>query len=149
MFILFPAIIYSQKINNDNLIVNRNIFRLVATEPLDKDYETSNIVSFNYEHKIRTVFSLVSKLGIATSVKKTGTDSNPYRISFHLYSSIEGRYYFTLKRRLRKEKSILNFSGPYIGFEQNLFTNPIALINQTKKNAFEGYTATYLNLGYQ
>ncbi len=107
------------------------------------------IISGMYEHQFKNTFSFVGKLGIGGEVKKFGSSSNPNQTSFHLYSAIEGRYYFTLKRRQKKEKSILNFSCPYIAVEQNIISNPIALINQIEKEALKGTTGLFLNLGYQ
>ena len=154
LIICSPILSFSQTSNvktedSNSSQIDKNIYRVIYTQPIDKDFETNGIIAFNYEHKIKNAFSITSKLGVATSVNKFGSSSDPYQISFHLFSSIEARYYFTLNRRLRKEKSVFNFSCPYISLEQNLFTNQFALINQTAKGAFEGYTATYFNLGYQ
>jgi hypothetical protein len=135
--------------DSSTIKIQNNIYRIIYTQPIDKDFETNGIIAFNYERKIINAFSVASKLGVATSVNKFGDGGNPYQISFHLFSSIEARYYFTLNRRLRKGKSVFNFSSPYISLEQNLFSNQFALINQTAKKSFEGYTATYFNLGYQ
>ena len=129
-------------------IIQDNIYRINITQAILPNYETSTL-SGVYERRIKNAFSLVGKIGIGSELKKFGPPGDPNQISFHFYSALEGRYYFTLKRRQRKEKSVLNFSCPYIGIEQNLFTNPIALINQDRKNAFGGSTRTFLNLGSQ
>jgi hypothetical protein len=128
--------------------IQSNIYRVNITQPIFPEYETITLSSV-YEHRIKNAFSLLGKIGIGTSVKKFGNSSNPYQTSFHFYTAVEVRYYFTLKRRQKKEKSVFNFSCPYLAIEQNLFTNPIALINQIPKDAFEGSTRTFLNLGYQ
>lgn len=129
--------------------IQNNIYRITVTQAMFPGYDESSTLLGFYEHRIKKSFSIVGKLGFGASVRKFGSSSNPYQTSLHLHSSLEGRYYFTLARRLRKEKSVLNFSCPYIGLEQNITTNPIALINQTQKEALKGSTGMFLNLGYQ
>jgi hypothetical protein len=154
LILIVPSFLFAQNINSKSsekylIKIDRNIYRLVLTEPLAKDYETNAILSFNYERQIVKAFSLSAKMGIGTSIKKFGPIGKQYQYSFHAYSNVEARYYFTLNRRIRKEKYIKNFSSPYLSVEQNLFTNSIGLINQNTKDAMAGNTATYLNLGYQ
>lgn len=153
LIITIPIIVFGQsknlKIVDKNLsIIQDNIFRINLTQAVLPNYETGTI-SGVYERRIKSAFSFVGKIGIGGELKKFGPPGDPNQLSFHFYSAAEGRYYFTLKRRQRREKSVLNFSCPYIGIEQNLFTNPIALINQIPKKAFEGNTRTFLNLGSQ
>jgi hypothetical protein len=153
IILLSPFFVFAQNSKqkfNDTLTkqIQNGIYRITLTQPLTPDYETITLAG-NYEHKLKKAFSIVGKFGVGTSVKKFGSADNPNQTSFHVFGAIETRYYFSLYRRLRKEKTVLNFSAPYISLEQNLFTNPIALINQTKKEAFEGSTRLFLNVGYQ
>ncbi|HMT72722.1 MAG TPA: hypothetical protein PKA77_01520 [Chitinophagaceae bacterium] len=153
LIITLPHLIFAQSKNIEAKsksvdYIKANIYRIDITQPIFPEYETITLSGI-YEHRIKNSFSFLGKIGIGTSVRKFGSSSNRYQTSFHLYSAIEARYYFTLKRRQKKEKPVLNFSCPYLAIEQNLFTNPIVLINQTSKDAFEGNTRTFINLGYQ
>jgi hypothetical protein len=149
--ILLPMLLAGQANNatdNDASRIQRNIYRIAITQAVFPNYAPNTILGL-YERRFLNVFSLVAKLGIGAEVKKFGSSSNPYQTSFHLCSAVEGRYYFTLKKRLKKEKPVLNLSCPYISLEQNIITNPIALINQTEKEALQGTTGLFLNIGYQ
>jgi hypothetical protein len=126
-----------------------NIYRIYIVQPMFPHDNEPIIISGMYEHRFKNTFSFVGKLGIGGEVKKFGSSTNPYQTSFHLYSAIEGRYYFTINRRLKKEKAVQNLSCPYISLEQNIITNQIALINQVEKEALKGTTGLFLNLGYQ
>lgn len=132
---------------NSNILQN-NIFRINITQAVFPIYETSTL-SGVYEHRLKNAFTLLGKVGIGSSVAEFGIPTNRFQYSFHFYAAVEVRYYFTLNKRQKKEKSVYNFSCPYIAIEQNLFTNSIALINQTAKEAFKGSTRTFLNVGYQ
>jgi hypothetical protein len=146
--LLFGQANIAKRKNNDLNSMQSNIYRINITQPIFPEYETITL-SGAYEHRIKNALSILGNIGIGSSVKKFGSSSNRYQTSFHFYTSLEGRYYFTLKRRQKKEKPVFNFSCPYLSIVQNLFTNPIALINQIPKDAFEGSTRMFLNLGYQ
>jgi hypothetical protein len=62
---------------------------------------------------------------------------------------VELRYYFTLLHRIKKQKPVRNFSGLYLSAEQNVFSNPIILINEKRSDAFGGSAGAFLNIGYQ
>jgi hypothetical protein len=148
--LLAPQIVFCQsKDDSLKIVLPKNIFRVIITQPLFPDYETSVIVAGNYERGFGKNLTLSTKIGLGTSVKKFGPSTNPTQTSFHLYSSAEFKHFFLMKNRIKKQRTILKYSGPYIGVEQNLFTNPIALINQTSNEAFAGSSITFLNLGYQ
>ena len=140
---------HHEKIPDKNLSkLQSNIFRINITQATLPDYET-NTLSGAYEHQIKNAFTFLGKIGIGYAVDKFGSSDDPYQISYHLYSAVETRYYFTLKRRQKKEKSVLNFSCPYVSLEQTLYSNQFALDNQIAKKAFEGSTRTFINLGCQ
>src|SRR5882762_4688568 len=116
--LLLPFFLLAQNTSNfsDSIAkqIKKNTCRVTLTASLTPDYETTTILSGNYEHQIKKAFSIVGKLGIGASVKKFGSAGNRYQTSFHLFEAVEARYYFSLYRRLKREKSVLNFSGPYI-----------------------------------
>ncbi len=128
--------------------LEKNIFRIIFTSPLSANRET-NTFAFNYERQLQGAFCLDSKIGLGVGINKFGSSKSPNQYSFHGFGSIEGKYYLFLKQRKKGGKYIYNFTSPYISLEQNLFTNALALINQVEKEAFEGATATFINLGYQ
>lgn len=150
LIFFIPQIVFSQsKEDSLKVLLPKNIFRVLITQPLFPDYETSVILAGNYEHGFSKNLTFSSKIGLGTSVKKFGTSTNPTQTSFHFYSSVEFKHFFLMKNRIKKQRTILKYSGSYIGIEQNLFTNPIALINQTTNEAFAGSSIMFLNLGYQ
>lgn len=131
-------------------VLNSDIFRISITQPLAKDYETSAIFSFSYERKIIGAVTSVSKIGCGISVKNFSPRNNENgQYSFHAFGSEELRYYFNLMHRIKKEKSVTNYSSPYISLEQNIFSNAIGLVNQNSKDAVQGSTNTYINIGFQ
>ena len=153
LIITLPIIVWGQSKNlkaiDKNLsVIQDNIFRINLTQAILPNYETSTL-SGVYERRIKNTLSIFGKIGIGSEFNEWGGVIDPHQASYHFYSAIEARYYFTLKRRQKREKPVLNFSCPYIGIEQNLFTNPIVLINQNRKDAFGGSTRTFLNLGSQ
>ncbi len=153
-FLLSQFLIQAQKkrqisIDTGWAKVNSNIYRILLMQPLRPDYETDGIIAGNYEHKLINNFSMVTKIGIGAANDNFGPIENRRRTSFHLYAALEARYYFSLYRRIRKGRGVLNYSGPYLALEQNIITNYIALINKPSKSSLIGQSATYINIGYQ
>lgn len=126
-----------------------NIFRLTLNQPMLPLYETDFILAGHWEKKLNRQFSLLTKLGLATTFDKFGPSNNPIRYSGHIYADLDARYFFLSKRRLKRNRPILNFTGPYLSIQQTLFTNPVFLINRGSADVFEGRTLSYVNLGYQ
>ena len=152
--LLFPLSIYAQKVRKMATDtgwgkIESNIYRITLMQPMFTDYESDGILAGNYEHKLTNKFSMVARLGLGFASDNFGPAQNPTRSSFHLYGALEARYYFSLERRIRKTKAVLNYSAPYISLEQNIITNHIALINKAKDGAMIGQTALYFNVGYQ
>lgn len=152
--LLFPLSIYAQKVRKISADtgwgkIESNIYRITLMQPMFTDYESDGILAGNYEHKLTNKFSMVAKLGLGFATDNFGPAENLTRSSFHLFGALEVRYYFSLERRIRKMKAVLNYSAPYISLEQNIITNHIALINKAKDGAMIGQTALYFNVGYQ
>jgi hypothetical protein len=109
--------------------------------------EGTGILTGMYEWSIKRNFSLVSKLGI-------NTYNDPYekiltKYSYQALASVEQRYYFNFKRRIRKSKPILNNSGTYFGFEGRYLS---MLYKSPKDDSFNTPTdgmKLFYNIGHQ
>jgi hypothetical protein len=150
LFFFIPQIVFSQS-NDDSLktLLPKNIFRIMLIGPIFPDDETTAIIAGNYEYGIINNLTFSGTLGLGVAVDDFGSAGNPYQTSYHIYGSVQLKHFFLMKNRIRKLRPILKYSGPYIGVEQNVFTNPIALINQTLKKAMKGSTIMFFNIGYQ
>lgn len=128
---------------------HHHVIRINITQPNFEHWDEPYILSCHYERHLFKYFTLVGKTGIGYEVNKFGPSTNPYQISYHFYSAIEGRYYFTMRHKIKKMKPLNNFSSPYLGIEQLVITNPILLINQVARNTIQGSAGTFLNIGTQ
>jgi hypothetical protein len=102
-----------------------------------------------YERQIYKPLTMVFNLGpgfLAKSSSFTGNNKTAWNI--FAQGSIEARYYYNLKHRIKKEKLVRNFSANYISFERFFITNPIISINQPRL-AVGGSNGLLLNIGLQ
>lgn len=127
--------------------IDKNILRLILTFPLSPDYEETTI-SLSYERQMHRSFTILASAGPGFHLRKFGPENQRYQLTINAFAAVEFRYYFLFLHRLKRERSVLNFSGPYFSLAQNIFSNPIALLNQPKNEAFQGSTYTSFNLGY-
>lgn len=123
--------------------IEKNIFRATLTliAPDDEGWP----LLFSYEREIRKPFTVV--LGAGPSFR--GTSNEQGELSIHGYASVELRYYFNLRHRIKKEKTVRNFSATYLSIQESLFSGPVALVNMLSENAAVGKARTFLNLGLQ
>jgi hypothetical protein len=127
--------------------ISRNIFRVVINYSVPDD-EGSGLI-LNYEHEIKRPFTFILKAGPTVHVGGSDAFGNDDKFTFNLLAAGELRYYFTLLHRIKKEKPVQNFSGLYLSLEQYILSNPVALINEERKDAYEGSTGAFLQVGYQ
>ncbi|MBS1592478.1 MAG: hypothetical protein JST07_10285 [Bacteroidetes bacterium] len=154
VFAFFPCSLFAQKRNikyadSSFYEIDKNIWRAVLIQPMFPDYESNLILAGNYEYSFNKRVSLSSKMGVATSIKHFGPIDNRNQYSFHFFGIAELKYYYSIKRRKKKFRPTINHSGCYFALEQNIISNPIALINQTEINALKGSSNFYFNIGYQ
>ena len=105
--------------------------------------------TFSYEREIKRPFTFVMKAGPSFDISKFGPSDDPYQYSMNAFASAELRYYYNLKRRIRKAKTVRNFSGIYLALEQSVLSGPIIVINQSRTHATERSSGTFTNIGYQ
>jgi hypothetical protein len=123
--------------------IERNIFRASFTL-IAPDDEGSPFL-FSYEREIKRPFTIV--IGAGPSFRATSKDDG--ELAIHGFASAEFRYYFNLMHRIKKEKTVRNFSATYLSIQESLFSGPIALVNVLSTHAAEGKARTFLNLGIQ
>ncbi len=123
-------------------IIEPNIFRAYIAAPV-------NLLGVHYEHKLKQNISIAGKVGLNFAIGISSTLSEGrVRIQTSLLSSVEARYYFNIKRRDERNKTIQNFSGWYLGLEPFVRTHSLFAINEVKKNN-NGLTGVFVNLGFQ
>ena len=128
--------------------VDKNIFRVMSTLGLDE----SQAITACYEHEIYKPLSFLLKAGPSLTGKFTSKDAfgnEQYAWSVRAVASAEVRCYYNLKRRVRHEKTIRNFSGYYISLEPFVISNPLIIVNDPNNDLSNGKAGIYLNIGFQ
>lgn len=85
--------------------IEKNIFRASLTfiAPDDEGWP----LLFSYEREIHKSFTIVASAGPSFR----GTFNEPGEFAIHGFVSAEFRYYFNLIHRIKKEKTVRNFSA--------------------------------------
>jgi hypothetical protein len=130
--------------------IKRNTFRINLNFPaltLGDIPEGTGILTGMHEWAFKREFALVSKIGI-------NSYNDPYeklltKFSYQALASVEQRYYFNFKRRIRKAKPILNNSGTYFGFEARYLSNAYISPNDNSFNTPLPGLKFYYNIGHQ
>lgn len=154
--ILLPAFIlagiygHGQPINNEENTrigneMNRHVFR-AAIDFLAPEEDYVPVV-ISYETALKLPFTLLFKAG-PTFYSQGSTIFGDNQYSINAYSTAEFRYYFDLKRRIKK-KNAINFSADYFAIEQYILSNPLMVVNQPKKEGTEGSAGMFLYAGFQ
>ncbi|MES2373265.1 MAG: hypothetical protein V4557_11845 [Bacteroidota bacterium] len=154
IFLLLPVYLFAQNAGKNYSDtgwdkIQNNIFRIVATAPVFPGYETKALLHGQYERRLKKKYTAVAKLGFGTDWDNFGPDEDPHRSTYHFFAAVEARYYFSLDRRVRKWRPIVNYTGPYVSFETMLITNKLIAVNPTPTKQFYGNVSSYLNIGYQ
>jgi hypothetical protein len=144
MFIAFGIRSYAQQKDLFSKDIEKNIFRTTISF-IAPDDEGLPIL-FSYEREIRKPFTIV--LSIGPSFRGLLEDGSQ-KIAIHAFASAELRYYFNLLHRIKKEKTVRNFSATYLSLQESLLSGPIALINTSGENASNRKAGAFLNLGLQ
>ena len=134
---------YAQEKDMFSKDIEKNVFRALFTciFPDDEGWP----LTFSYEREIRKPFTIV----IAAGPSFRGTSNETGELAIHGFVSAEFRYYFNLLHRIKKEKTVRNFSATYLSLQESLFSGPVALMYMLSENAAEGKARTFLNLGLQ
>lgn len=150
ILIQIPIILFAQKNKNSkDVYIKRDIFRVGFIAPIFPDYETNAILVGSYEHGFSNSFTLYNQVGIGAYNQWFGTSVERRQSSWHVFGSSELRYYYGIKRRLKKEKVYKNYSGAYLSVQHTILSNAITVVDITKENTIQGFGMTYANLGYQ
>jgi hypothetical protein len=130
--------------------IQKNTFRINLSFPFITAGEIpdgTGILTGMYEWSIKRNFSLVSRIGINTYDYPYETFLKKY--SYQATASVEQRYYFNFKRRIKKEKPIKNHSGAYLGLEARYLSNAyISPDDQSFRTPLPGFKL-YYNIGHQ
>jgi hypothetical protein len=123
--------------------IEKNVFRAFFTCIIPDDEGWPLL--FSYEREIRKPFTIV--IGAGPSFRGTLNETGEFEL--HSFASAEFRYYFNLMHRIKKEKTVRNFSASYLSIQESLLSGPVALMNISSENAAKGKARTFLNLGIQ
>ena len=100
-------------------------------------------IAVNYEHKIIKPFTFLIKTG--STIVANGADE----IELSVMGSVEFRYYFNLKRRIRLAKTVRNYSASYISIEPFARSNSLVVFDNPGDEETPGRFDVYLNIGFQ
>ena len=105
-------------------------------------------IAVNYEHKIINPFTFLIKIG-PTIVPDHIYDDEAGEIEISAMGSVEFRYYFNLKRRIRLAKTVRNYSASYISIEPFARSNSLVVFDNPGDEETPGRFDVYLNIGFQ
>lgn len=156
LMLLLPLCCLSQSMQQDgrekpnmDTVIDPHIFRIVLTQPIGLIYEGNAILTFQYEYTLANRLSFVAKAGPGISSDNFGDDGT-WRAAYYAFVLVEGRYYYSQGRRLRKGRPIYNHTGPYVGLDLTAMSAPFLYVNKgNTKKPFAAGLASYLNIGYQ
>ncbi len=130
--------------------IQKNTFRINLTFPaltLGDIPEGTGILTGMYEWSQKRNLSMVSKLGLNSY--DDYHERFLVKFSYQAYASVEQRYYFNFKRRIRKTKPILNNCGTYLGLEARYLSNAyISPDDNSFKTPSSGFKL-YYTIGHQ
>ncbi len=127
--------------------IDKTIFRLMMTLSLD---ETLTIAGC-YEHEIYKPLTVVVKAGPVISrdyLLRDAYGNEQYNWYIKAAAAAEVRCYYNLKRRIRHEKTIRNFSGYYVSLEPFVVSSSLVLINNDHAGTIPAKAGVYLNIGF-
>lgn len=143
ILVLLNLVLKAQsEINFDTVLKKQNpLFRMSFTLP-------EATIALSNEFAISKKHSFVSKAGVQTSFVKGGATDNKSVFKFYGYFSVEPRWYLNFERRIKRGKTIDQFSGTYLSLETYIHTNEFASINE-KRYKDGGHYGAFFNIGIQ
>lgn len=156
LILLLPVYGISQSVQRDerekpnlDTVIDPHIFRILLTQPIGLNYEGNAILAFQYEYTLANKLSFAAKAGPGVSSDNFGDDGT-FRAAYYAFVLVEGRYYYSQGRRLKKGRPIYNHTGPYIGLDVTGMSAPFLNVYKgATKKPFAAGLASYLNIGYQ
>lgn len=128
--------------------IDKNIFRVMLTLALDESLD----IKACYEREICKPLSFVIKAGPSFSREYISTDAwgnEQYQWAVKAVASGELRCYYNLKRRIRHEKTIRNFSAYYLSLEPFVMSSPLIYLNNAGEGSQPATAGAYINIGFQ
>ena len=100
----------------------------------------------SYEREIFKPFTLVLKTGPSL---RTDNSSPENEIELAATASGELRYYFNLRRRIKHNKTVRNFSAGYLSLEPFVISKPLIISDQPGDDERAAQAIVYINIGAQ
>lgn len=155
LFYLIPVLVNAQLTIHEKkeadpykMEISKDIFRVNLSLATDAKFSPHAA----YERELFRPFTLLLKAGPAFDRDYLFTDiwgNEQYKWFLNFAASGELRYYFSLGRRIKHEKTVKNFSGPYLSLEEAVWSKPLIILNKTGDEVLKGSYGTFINLGYQ
>jgi hypothetical protein len=118
-----------------------NIYRVGIDAPILN-------AKFSVERGISEAFSLNGTITIATAYfDRGGGIANCMNIAATFDGEL--RYYFTMAKRINRERNYENYSGTYFSLQPYLRTQPFAYKYESDQEEFPAFIGLYANIGLQ
>ena len=138
----------SKEPDPDKMEISKNIFRVLLSASTDTKFS----ITANYERELKRPFTLFFKAGPAYDREYVNTDAfgtKQYKWLFNAIASGELRYYYSLHRRTRLQRTVRNFSGFYLSLEEQFISKPLFILNKSGDEVMKGGNREFVNVGYQ
>ena len=139
---------HSKEVDPNKMEINKNIFRVLLSASTDTKFS----ITGNYEREIKRPLTLFIKAGPALNREYITTDAfriEQYKWLVNFIGSGELRYYFSLNRRIKKGRTVKNFSAFYFSLEELLVSKPLYILNKSGNEESKGRNSEFINIGYQ
>lgn len=155
LIFLFPIFVQAQGVSEppktsdpNKMNIQPNILRLLFSTATDSKLS----ISANYEREIKKPITVVVGGGPTYFRIEKSTDifgNKKYESSVNFFISGELRCYYNLKRRMKQEKTVRNFSAFYASLQEQLISKPILVFNRTGEYNLQNKNGAFVNIGYQ
>lgn len=138
----------SKVIDPNKMEIDKNIFRLLLSASTDTKFS----VTASYEREIKRPLTIFLKGGPAFNREYVMIDAfgtEQYKWLFNVIASGELRYYYNLNRRIKKQRTVRNFSAFYLSLEELLISKPLFILNKSGDEDLKGENSEFINIGFQ
>jgi len=138
----------STETDPNKMEINKDIFRVLLSASTDTKFS----ITGSYEREIKRPLTLFFKAGPAFNREYVTTDAfgkKQYKWFFNAIASGELRYYYNLNRRIRKGRTVRNFSAFYFSLEELLISKPLYILHKSGNEELKSRNSEFINIGYQ
>ncbi|MEP6749770.1 MAG: hypothetical protein ABJB86_18675 [Bacteroidota bacterium] len=138
----------SKDTDPNKMEIDKNIFRMLLSASTDTKFS----FTASYERQIIRPLTIFLKGGPAfnreyVTIDAFGTEQ--YKWLFNVTASGELRYYYNLPGRIKKQRTVRNFSAFYLSLEELLISKPLFILNKSGDVELKGKNSAFINIGFQ